>query len=165
MNPINEPTLQSAAEVLAPWAKATEAQGDDRLFVTIAAADLLPAVEALFQEARWGYLATITGVDLGVEAGQFEVLYHFCAGALVTTLRVPIPRSAPVVPTLYHLIPSVTFYERELIEMFGITVQGTPNTERLFLPDDWPAGVYPLRKDFSLDDLAAPGSTVRPGGA
>jgi Ni,Fe-hydrogenase III component G len=32
--------------------------------------------------------------------------------------------------------------------MFGNTVAGTPNTARLFLPDEWPDGVYPLRKDF-----------------
>jgi Ni,Fe-hydrogenase III component G len=42
-----------------------------------------------------------------------------------------------------------TLYERELIEMFGITIEGTPNTDKLLLPDDWPAGVYPLRKEFT----------------
>jgi NADH-quinone oxidoreductase subunit D len=31
--------------------------------------------------------------------------------------------------------------------MFGVDVVGTPNPDRLFLPDDWPDGVYPLRKD------------------
>ena len=39
-------------------------------------------------------------------------------------------------------------FERELSEMFGVTVVGIPNPERLYLPDDWPEGVYPLRKDF-----------------
>ena len=46
------------------------------------------------------------------------------------------------------IIPSATLYERELQEMFGIMVEGTPETERLLLPDDWPDGVYPLRKAF-----------------
>ena len=32
--------------------------------------------------------------------------------------------------------------------MFGMTITGTPNTEKLLLPDDWPDGVYPLRKSF-----------------
>jgi Ni,Fe-hydrogenase III component G len=53
-----------------------------------------------------------------------------------------------VIPTVCNLIPSAIFFERELIEMFGITVEGTPNTDHLFLPDEWPEGVYPLRKDF-----------------
>jgi Ni,Fe-hydrogenase III component G len=32
--------------------------------------------------------------------------------------------------------------------MFGITVTGLRNPERLYLPEDWPVEVYPLRKDF-----------------
>jgi Ni,Fe-hydrogenase III component G len=32
--------------------------------------------------------------------------------------------------------------------MFGITVLGLPTTEHLYLPDDWPALTYPLRKEF-----------------
>ena len=39
------------------------------------------------------------------------------------------------------------------MEMFGVTVVDTPNPDRLFLPDEWPAGVYPLRKDFSIELL------------
>lgn len=150
--PEYESTIQRALETLASWAKETEEQEPDRLFVVIEAADLVAAAETMI---RWGYLATITGVDLGTETGQIEVLYHFCAGANVATLRVRVPRENPVVPTLYNLIPSVSFYEREIIEMLGITVEGTPNTERLFLPDDWPEGVYPLRKDFDMSRLQA----------
>jgi Ni,Fe-hydrogenase III component G len=77
-----------------------------------------------------------------------EVLYQFCEGAAVLTLRVMIDRESAVIPTVCCLIPSASFFERELGEMFGITIEGTPNTERLFLPDEWPVGVYPLRKDF-----------------
>jgi Ni,Fe-hydrogenase III component G len=35
--------------------------------------------------------------------------------------------------------------------MLGLTVTGTPDPSRLFLPDDWPDGVYPLRKDFVVE--------------
>jgi Ni,Fe-hydrogenase III component G len=38
--------------------------------------------------------------------------------------------------------------------MLGITITGTPNPDRLFLPDDWPVGVHPLRKDFSMEQLS-----------
>jgi NADH:ubiquinone oxidoreductase subunit C len=144
-------TLQTAADVLAEWTQETITTEDNRLDVVIKGSDLLAAVAAL-QAARWGYLSTITGVDLGVDAGELEVLYHFCEGAAIVTLRVRIPRENPTVPSLYSIVPSVSFYERELIEMFGITIEGTPNTDRLFLPDDWPQGVYPMRKDFDITD-------------
>ncbi len=145
--------LQHGAEVLIPWTDATNEPEPNRLDVMLEASNLVAAVQALLVEAHWGYLSAITGVDLGAEAGEIEVLYHFCSGAYVLTLRVRTPRDNPSVPSLYSVLPSVSFYERELMEMFGITVAGTPNTDRLILPEDWPDGVYPLRKDFSLSNL------------
>ena len=78
-----------------------------------------------------------------------EVLYQFCEGPAVTTLRVTVPYSKAVIPTVCGIIPSATLYEREIIEMFGITIEGTPNTDKLLLPDDWPDKVYPMRKEFT----------------
>lgn len=149
-----ETALQTAHDLLKPWAKETSEPELFRLDVVVNASDLVAAVSAL-QDAGWGYLSTITGVDLGVEAGEIEVLYHFSEGAAITTLRVHTPRDNAIVPSLIDIIPSVSFYERELIEMFGVVVEGTPNTERLFLPEDWPEGVYPLRKDFNIEDARA----------
>ena len=81
--------------------------------------------------------------------GQIEVLYHFCEGAAIATLRVMVNYSNAVVPSICPVYPSATLYEREMIEMFGVEITGTPNTDKLVLPDDWPAGVYPLRKSFT----------------
>jgi NADH:ubiquinone oxidoreductase subunit C len=141
---------------------------------------LLEAVKALV-DARWGYLITITGLDLpwpkpaaakaavapkpdataapkppseamAAEAGpmedKIEALYHFTEGPVVATLRVTVPYADPRVPSICPLVPTATLYERELQEMFGFVVEGTPVNDRLVLPDDWPDGVYPLRKSF-----------------
>lgn len=97
---------------------------------------------------RLGYLAAITGLDPGELQEELEVLYHFCSGFVTITLRIKIPKVAPIVHTLTEIIPGAEPYERELSEMYGITVIGLRNPEHLYLPDDWPAGVYPLRKDF-----------------
>lgn len=121
----------------------------DCLDVNITADELLTVIEALLDN-EWGYLATITGVDLGVETGEIEVLYHFCHGAAVVTLSVKVPRDNAVVPSICGIIPSASFYERELLEMLGVTITNTPNTDHLFLPDNWPDEVYPLRKDFVM---------------
>jgi Ni,Fe-hydrogenase III large subunit/Ni,Fe-hydrogenase III component G len=39
-------------------------------------------------------------------------------------------------------------YEREIMDMFGLTPLGHPDLRPLVLYDDWPQGTYPLRKDF-----------------
>jgi Ni,Fe-hydrogenase III component G len=142
--------LKTAGDLLAAWTIETVTPEANRLDVVVDATNLLAAVKAL-DGARWGYLAGITGLDLGVEAGQLEVLYHFCAGAAVVTLRVHLPRDQAAVPSICDLLPAASFYERELREMMGVDVVGLTNLDHLFLPDDWPDGVYPLRKDAVLE--------------
>jgi Ni,Fe-hydrogenase III component G len=94
---------------------------------------------------------------LGLSVGdhRLEVLYHFCEGKAIATLRIRLPRSAARIDSVCEVIPSASFFERELSEMLGIEVIGAPNSARLFLPDDWPEGVYPLRKDAPLKEITA----------
>ncbi|MBN2086503.1 MAG: NADH-quinone oxidoreductase subunit C [Anaerolineales bacterium] len=119
----------------------------NRIDLMLEPAQLLECTKAL-SAARWGYLSAITGLDHGAESGKLEALYHFCNKAAVITLRVTMPRDNPVVPSVCAIIPSATLFERELMEMFGVVCEGTPDPQRLFLPDEWPDGTYPLRKDY-----------------
>jgi Ni,Fe-hydrogenase III component G len=144
---MNDATLlEQAGRILEPWARETRAPEPERLDVVVDAADLSSAVAAL-QAARWGYLAALTGLDQGAEQDVFELLYHFCAASAVLTLRVRIPRAAPSVASICGIIPSASSFERELAEMFGVVVVGTPDPSRLYIADDWPVDVFPLRKD------------------
>jgi NADH:ubiquinone oxidoreductase subunit C len=148
--------LQSAEEALSAWAQNMSRPEEHRIDICLDRSQFKQAHRAL-RQARWGYLAAITGLDLppatGTDGspgeGQIEVLYHFCQGPAVLTLRVTLPYSDAVIDTVCDLDPSATLYERELMELFGVTITGTPNTARLVLPDDWPDGVYPLRKSFT----------------
>ena len=92
----------------------------------------------------------ITGVDLGAgERANWRCCITSAAGPAVITLRVHAAARGADVPSLTAIIPSARgFFERELSEMFGVGSTGLRTRERLFLPDDWPDGVYPLRKDF-----------------
>ncbi len=124
----------------------------DRLDATVLSDKLIMAVQSLVDN-QWGYLATITGLDGGQDSGILESLYHFCAGNAVLTLRVPLDRAHPEVPSICGVVVYASPFERESGEMFGITYTNTPDTSRLFLPDDWEEGVYPLRKDVTFGEL------------
>ena len=128
-------------------AKALELTNPDRrrIFLKIEAAELVPAVTLLKDKYDCTHLSTITGVDKGE---TFELLYHFASPAAVISVRTEIPRAEPRVASICAVIPGAIFYEREIQEMFGITCEGIPDTRRLNLPDDWPEGQYPLRKDW-----------------
>ncbi len=145
--------LEWALEIVGEWALEHNAPAADRLDVRIKPEHTAAAARALI-DARWGYLTAITGLDGSAEDGQLEVLYHYCRGASILTLRASLPRDHAAVPSVCGAVPMATVYERELAEMFGVMVVGTPDSSRLFLPDDWPDGVYPLRKDAALERAA-----------
>jgi Ni,Fe-hydrogenase III component G len=139
--------LERVEQLLSPWAAAATHPQPNRVDLEISAGDLLAAVNSLV-DAAWGYLVAISGVDPGVETGALWVLYHFAEDAAVATLRVVVPRVDPMVPTIRHIVALAGIYEQELTEILGVSINGADDNGRLFLPDDWPDGVFPLRKDF-----------------
>ena len=146
--------IEKAEWLLTQWNKETAHPESDRLDVLVTAEDLRSAVSTL-HEAQWGYLSAITGLDLGVESGQLETLYHFCNGSAITSLKVLLPRTDDAcLPTIEDIIPAATFFERELSETVGIHIAGARSMDRLFISDDWPEGVYPLRADFKVEQAA-----------
>jgi len=162
--------LDSAEELLKDLGIPTTRPEDFRLDASVVPANLSEVVKRI-KGSRWGYLSTITGLDhpepesreskdrqwrhIQDEAmlddletsGAVEILYHFCNGAAVLTLRLLVSYSHATIPTISNLFSSATLYEMELAEMFGVRIQGIPE-EHLLLPEDWPKNVYPLRKSF-----------------
>jgi NADH:ubiquinone oxidoreductase subunit C len=162
-----EAIVHAADALLQPFSVGAVTHAPGRVEAVVKREDLCAAVGTII-EARWGYLSAITGLDhpwpkaakpAGAAAAppaeptepmedRLEALYQFVSGPVVATLRVSVPYHDARVPSVCGIIPSATLYERELMEMFGIVVEGTPDTGKLLLPDDWPDGVYPLRKSF-----------------
>ncbi len=148
--------VQTAVDLLAPITLETNRPVPRRIDIRIKPDDLVSAITTL-QNANWGYLVAITGMDHSAPLtpegkpdgeGSIEVLYSIGQGPVCLFLRVSVPYSAAKVPTLCGLIPSATLYERELMELFGVEVIGTPDTRRLIVADEWPEGVFPMRKSF-----------------
>jgi len=156
-------SLGAAEAVLTPFAVANTRPSPERLDVTIHPDNLLTAIRALVDES-WGYLSAIIGIDRPAQPpaegelqaeGAVEVLYLFCSGAAVVTLRINLPYSQAVIPTISGIAPTAMLYEWELREMLGVDVVGLRVTGHLILADEWPEGVYPLRKSFTGFNQAA----------
>jgi membrane-bound hydrogenase subunit beta len=108
-----------------------------------------PAIQELIG-IRFPHLAVIAGHDLGSEIELlyiFSVFYGQKFGEYMVTIGVRLPKSDLSIPTITDMIPGALFSEREKQEFFGITVKDIPDGRRLFLPEDFPQGVYPWRKD------------------
>lgn len=96
------------------------------------------------------HLSTITGFDEGETLGA---IYHITDHKTIVNLRIRTPKTNPVIKSVLSVYPVATSYEKELQDLFGIKVDGLGEGRRYPLPDDFPQGVYPLRKDVKLDEL------------
>ena len=88
-----------------------------------------------------------TGID---SDDCFEILYHYAndeTGHIITVKAFIRDRQNPQIESITPFLPGAEWIERETHDLFGIKIRNHPNLRRLILNDDWPEGVYPLRKE------------------
>ncbi len=131
------------------WGEGHEKTPGESLWIRTDQSDLTRVLSAIIA-IDYPHLSVVSGVDCGETV---ELLYHmsvfFGIGRkeVCITITVPLPKNDLTVPTISHLIPGAVYTEREKQEMLGITVVDIPDPRGLFLPADFPEGVYPWRKD------------------
>ncbi len=100
----------------------------------------------IVNELAFSTLCTITGLD---EGEKLSAIYHLAnKDGVVVNLKTSVLKSNPVLKTISNVFPGGIIYERELVDILGFKVEGLPQGSRYPLPDDWPEGEYPLRKDW-----------------
>jgi Ni,Fe-hydrogenase III component G len=117
-----------------------------RLFADVPAASFTEVFDWAVTKLGFTILATITGLDEGSTLGA---IYHIARiDGTVLNLHTSVPREKPVLKTITAYFPAAEAYERELVDLLGMQVDGLPAGNRYPLPDDWPANQFPLRKDW-----------------
>ncbi|HOJ49084.1 MAG TPA: NADH-quinone oxidoreductase subunit C [Bacillota bacterium] len=89
----------------------------------------------------------VVGTDDGDTLGLLYILTDKNNTLLI--LRESVPKSNPVVKSISSIYPSILLHERELADLFGVVVEGLPEGPRYPLPDGWPEGNYPMRKEWN----------------
>ncbi len=119
--------------------------------VTHAHRDLIKWIREKFPNSS--YLVSIDTIDF-IDKGEFEIRYKMQVVhnniKLTLTIAMNVARDYPRVKTITDIVPGAVLYERENYEMFGIIFEEHPNLAKFFLPETWPEGIYPLRKDVSV---------------
>lgn len=118
-----------------------------RVFVRVPLSLVKEVISYLKQDLGMTHITTITATDVGEE---IEVLYHFLCRGVTVSLRTSVPKANPAIDTITPIIPGAVLYEREIQDLLGLKVKGHPDPRRLVLPEDWPDGVYPLRKEYKV---------------
>lgn len=116
-----------------------------RVYVTVKTTeDGKELVRFLFKdlEAR---MSIASGVDT---RPGIEILYHmtFDKYNLIVTVKVLAKKPECEMLSCTDFMPAAEWIEREIHELLGVNFLGHPRLKKLLMADDWPEGVYPLRK-------------------
>lgn len=128
----------------------TESHGE--LTVVVSRERLAAICRVLKSDPDLGYdlLLDVAGVDYLGREPRFEVVYHLYSIPHNRRLRlkVRVPESDPIVPSVVAVWNTANWHERETFDMLGIRFADHPDLRRIYMPDDYPG--HPLRKDFPI---------------
>lgn len=144
-------------------------QANDQVTLTVDLNQLPNVVDTLYHHYG-GWLSSVAGNDERPLNGYFAVYYILSVEGAEdepsqarekawVLVRALIPPHQPEFPSVTPKVPAAVWYEREIRDMFGLQPVGLPDERRLVLPDDWPEGLNPLRKD-SMDYRFRPAPTT-----
>ena len=155
---------QGLCERFPEWLSLDVRQGYEGVIVNIEY--LLEFVKKLKDEMGYDYLSSVTAVDYPAEE-KIEVVYHFykIMGGAYLCVKVQVPRTEPIVPSLVELYSGAEFQEREAWDLMGVKFEGHPDLRRILTWEGF-AG-YPLRKDWKetyFEEDTKPFSNRTPNG-
>lgn len=127
-------------------------QAENQVTITVPV-DMLPDVVEYLYYQRDGWLPNMVGNDERLLNGHYALYYLLSMEGDdpgFVTVRAEVDPDAMEFPSVTPRVPACVWSEREVRDMFGLRPVSLPDERRLVLPDDWPEGLYPLRKD-SMD--------------
>ena len=143
--------LELIVKIIQEKFSATFEEFRDEVHLFLKPEQIVDALTLLRDEHKFELLSALTAVDYyPQESPRFHVVYQLTSLAqnLSLQIRVPVNGDSPKVPTVTGLYGMANWRERELLDMFGIEVEGHPDPRRILMPEDTEG--HPLRKDFPL---------------
>lgn len=125
-------------------------------------ADSAPGVIEYLYYQRGGWMPVMIGNDERQICGVYALYYILSmeeTDVCMLTVRVEVPQDTCEFYAVSPKVPAAVWSEREVQDMFGLKAIGIIDNRNLVLPDDWPQGLYPLRKD-AMDYRHRPAPTT-----
>ena len=143
---MNQEELNNKLSEIEDKLTAIEQPADNRIWLTCEAENSYAVNKFLFEDIGARFCIA-TGID---SDDCFEILYHYSydqTGCVITIKTFIRDREKPAIESITPFLPGAEWIEREIHDILGIDFKNHPNLRRLILADDWPDGVYPMRKE------------------
>jgi NADH-quinone oxidoreductase subunit C len=117
--------------------------------IHVAPASIVEVLEFL-RGRGFGALMSVHGLDYYPEEPRFGVQYELLDMQALdrVTVKLRVPLSDPVVPSVTPGWPTADHQEREVYDMFGVVFEGHPDLRRILMPEDYEG--HPQRRDFPI---------------
>lgn len=122
--------------------------------MAVVATDKIVEVIRFLRDAsglKFNFMMDLAGMDYPERPERFEVVYHLYSLSIKKRIRlkVRVPESNLVIPSIVSLYKAANWFEREAFDMFGIRFEGHPNLKRILTFEEFEG--YPLRKDYPVN--------------
>ena len=96
------------------------------------------------------FLASVHGLDYYPHEPRLGVHYEMLDMREVDrlTVKVRVPTTDPVMPSVTEEWPTADHQEREIYDMYGVVFAGHPDLRRILMPEDYEG--FPQRRDFPM---------------
>ncbi len=147
---MNTEAVNSIKDKFSDKVKEFYEHNDKRFYILIDKDSLLEVVQFVFRDIGARYII-VSALDT---PQGIEILYHFSYDKLgqVITIRVILPHDDLKIESISQIVTGAQWIEREIYDILGVTFLNHPDPRRFLMSDDWPEGVYPLRKEFKSND-------------
>ena len=112
--------------------------------------DRAPEIIEFLYYDRSGWMPVMVGNDERSLRDCYALYYVLSmeeTDTCVMQVRVEVDPKDLTFKSVSPRVPAAVWPEREVQDMFGLKAEGIIDNRNLVLPDDWPQGLYPLRKD------------------
>ncbi len=126
-------------------------QRERRIWVKVPYSQFREFLNYAANDLKVNIFCMLTGLD---DKENYSFIYHMAdANGLMLNIETSVPKTNAVIETITDEYPAADLQEREVVDLLGVKVSGLKSGKRYPLPDDWPEGEYPLRKDWTVDRL------------
>ena len=117
------------------------------VYITVDPAVVKDMVAYLFDQGARFVISV--GTDYTPVTGKLEVRHILSRDSDQLTIVVKTQvEPGESLTSIASIMPAANWAEREAHDLVGLDFIGHPDPRRLVMADDWPEGLYPLRRDF-----------------
>ena len=146
------PMVEKITDKYPAYADSIKVQREKRIWIKVPYGEFRGFLDFAARDLKVNIFCMLTGLD---DKENYSFIYHMADfNGVMLNIETSIPKSEDAcIATITDAYPAAELQEREVYDLLGVKVDGLPEGKRYPLPDNWPDGEYPLRKDWTPERL------------